>query len=248
MTANVLTTIADGVATVTLNRPQSSNALTRDLRDDLQSVLGCLAKESSVGAVVLTGAGERAFCAGLDRNELPTVLARLNDDDAPLEEDIAAMVSNHPAPVIAAVNGVVMTGGLELMLACDFAIAADHARFADTHARLGIAAMWGLTVRLPRRIGAARARQMSLTGEWVGAAQAAAWGLVNEVVPAGELMPRAVTLAAAIAGCDRDAVMFTRSLIDAGDEGGLVERLVQEKERASTFNRVRTQRSEGGLV
>ncbi|MGE0596173.1 MAG: enoyl-CoA hydratase [Hyphomonadaceae bacterium] len=243
MTTDVLTTSAHGVATITLNRPEASNALTFGMRDDLSLALSELAADAAIRAVVLTGAGDRAFCGGLDRNELPMMMARLEDESGALDQDIAAIVAAHPTPVIAAVNGVAMTGGLELMLACDFALAADHARFADTHARLGIAPMWGMSQRLPRRIGASRAKQMALTGDWIDAERALSWGLVNEVAPREALMARARALAAAIAQCDADAVAVGRRLIDAGDGTNLAAGLEREKQEASAFNRAQWKRS-----
>lgn len=208
---------ADGVAVVTLNRPEARNALSVGLREAASNILRGFANDDSIGAVVLTGAGA-AFSAGVDLKEIS------NPGGAPKPsargaDDLAAAVVACPVPVIAAVNGIAVTGGLELLLACDVILASADARFADTHARLGIMPSWGITQRLPRLIGMSRAKQMSLTGNYLDAETAERWGLVNEVVPAAALLARAIALASEMASCDRRAV---RNLKRAYDEGSLV--------------------------
>ena len=246
MTESVVTTVDGGVATVTLNRPEARNAISGGVRDGLADAFYALGGNSSIRAIVLTGAGDRAFCAGVDREDLPAMIASLADLNAAPQIDAATIVARSPVPVIAAVNGVAVTGGLELMLACDFSICADHARFADTHARLGIAALWGMSVRLPRRIGVERAKQMCLTGQWVDASQAAAWGLVNAVVPGANLAESAHEIAAAISRCDPDAVAFVRRQLEDGVMGAFSEALVRETSAASEFNKTRPSRRDGG--
>src|SRR5688572_10686420 len=121
-------------------------------------------------------------------------------------------------PVIGAINGVAITGGFEVAMACDFLVASERARFADTHARVGIMPGWGLTVLLPQAVGVRRAKELSTTGNFLDAETALAWGLVNHVVPHEELLPFARKLAADIGGVDRRAV---RQMLDTYDEGGL---------------------------
>jgi len=185
------------VAVVTLNRPEARNALSAALVALIDEAFVDLDRRNDVAAIILTGA-DPAFCAGFDLRQLSTEVRsvqqlRQRDPVAHL-----GMLPQHRTPVIGAVNGPAVTGGLELALACDFLIASDRARFADTHARVGAMPGAGLTVRLPELIGINRARQMSFTGDFVGAQRAYEWGLVNEVVPHDQLLTRAREVAAAI--------------------------------------------------
>ncbi len=149
--------------------------------------------------IVLTGA-DPAFCAGLD-------LTELGEPDSPLRGAAGGPVlPGLTKPLIGAINGVAVTGGLELALACDFLVASDRARFADTHARVGIQPGWGLTVALPEAIGFRRAREMSGTGNFIDAHTALTWGLVNHVVPHEDLLSFAHRLAADAASTDQDAM------------------------------------------
>ena len=151
----------EGVAVVTLNRPEAMNALSRGLRAQLAQVMRELDEDERVRVVILTGAGERAFTAGLDLKELGTDTANLGAANA--EDSLAnpvKAVEQCRKPVIGAINGVAITGGFELALACDILIAADTARFADTHARVGIMPGWGLSQKLSRTIGISRANEL----------------------------------------------------------------------------------------
>jgi enoyl-CoA hydratase len=197
--ADVLCEIRDLVATVTLNRPARRNALSGALLTSLRTTLAGLESDDSVRAIVLTGA-DPAFCAGLD-------LAELGEPGGPLSSAASGPVlPQMSTPLIGAVNGVAITGGLELALACDFLIASERARFADTHARIGIMPGWGLTVQLPAAVGLRRAREMSATGNFVDARTALEWGLVNHVVPHQDLLDFTVQLAADAASSDAAAV------------------------------------------
>lgn len=207
----VLHEVADLVATVTLNRPDRRNALSGELISVLRKTLAELDERDDVLAIVLTGA-DPAFCAGLD-------LTELGEPDGPLRQIARGRVIPALAkPLIGAVNGVAVTGGLELALACDFLVASEHARFADTHARLGIQPGWGLTVALPEAVGLRRAREMSATGNFVDAQTALQWGLVNHVVAHGDLIAYARQLAADAASTDHDAM---RTILATYDEGSL---------------------------
>ncbi len=213
MSADVLLVeAADGVATVTLNRPDARNALSMELLGSLPRTIGELDADADVAAIVLTGA-DPAFCAGLDLREVGS------GDGGPLrgsgasggtDAEAAARRGPLPAgrttPVIGAVNGAAVTGGLELALACDWLVASERARFADTHARVGIQPGWGLSVLLPEAIGLRRAREMSATGNFVDAATALTWGMVNHVVTHDELVPTAQQLARDVASNDGAAV------------------------------------------
>ena len=192
----VLLEIEDGVATVTLNRPQAMNALSKALRSQLYQVMKQVDADDSVRAVILTGAGERAFTAGLDLKELGSeegALGAANAEGA--DENPVKAIELCRKPVIGAINGVAITGGFEVAIACDVLVASTNARFADTHARVGIVPGWGLSQKLSRMIGISRAKELSFTGNLLDAETAHAWGLVNHVVAPDELLPLARKLA-----------------------------------------------------
>jgi enoyl-CoA hydratase/carnithine racemase len=206
-TTELAVSVASGVAVVTLDRPGRRNALTGGLMTALAAAMAELDADDGVGAIILTGR-DPAFCAGLDLAELSSTAANLRVDETgrpwpPLG-----------TPVIGAVNGPAVTGGLELVLHCDLAIASERATFADTHTRIGVMPGWGLSVLLPQAVGLRRARQMSFTGNYVTAGQALQWGLVNQVVPHAELLAVAVGLAGDICSNDRRAVRTLRALYD----------------------------------
>jgi enoyl-CoA hydratase len=197
--SDVLCEIRGQVAVVTLNRPARRNALSAALLASLRASLAELSADTAVRAIVLTGA-DPAFCAGLD-------LSELGQPGGPLSSAASGPVLPPLSkPLIGAVNGAAITGGLELALACDFLIASERSSFADTHARIGIMPGWGLTVQLPAAVGLRRARQMSATGNFVDARTALEWGLVNHVVPHSELLDYTVRLAADAASSDPAAV------------------------------------------
>jgi enoyl-CoA hydratase len=210
--------IDHGVATVTLNRPQSMNALSRALQSELVATFEALAANSAVSVVILTGAGDRAFCAGLDLKELGSGAAKVSGG-ARVPTDGGALVraiEDFDRPVIGAINGVAITGGFELALACDVLIASTNARFADTHARVGIMPGWGLSQKLPRLIGIYRAKELSLTGNFLSAEQAERWGLVNRVVAPDALLPACRALAADMQSCDPAMVVAYKGVINEG--------------------------------
>jgi enoyl-CoA hydratase len=197
---------APGVAVVTLNRPDKYNALLPEMLESLAERFRSCAADDEVRAVVLTGSG-KAFCAGLDLGAVGE--GADFGGQAPLEPQ-----RRSPKPVVGAINGVAVTGGLELALACDFRLGSPHARFADTHSRVGITPYWGMTMALPQIVGQGWARRMSFTGDFVDAELAQRIGLLTEVVPADELVPRAVELAAAIATTNRETQTRVRDIYD----------------------------------
>jgi enoyl-CoA hydratase len=219
----VLNDVADSIATVTLNRPERRNALSGELLTLLTQTLTELNERPDVRVIVFTGA-DPAFCAGLD-------LTELGQPDSPLR-GVASdhVVPDLAKPLIGAINGVAVTGGLELALACDFLVASERARFADTHARVGIQPGWGLTVALPEAVGFRRAREMSATGNFVDAQTALAWGLVNHVVPHADLLTFTAALAADAASCDQDAMRAIFATYDAGYLGTRREALQLERQ------------------
>jgi enoyl-CoA hydratase len=166
----------DGLATLTLNRPNKLNSLSQPLFMELRTHLEDLARQTDqIGLVVIRGAG-KGFSAG---NDIEEMSQRVRRPEANFKARTVEMVAHLPQPVIAAVHGVCYTGALELALACDLIVAAESARFADTHARLGLIPMWGMSQRLPRRIGAAKAIEMMTTSRPYSGAEALAMGLVN---------------------------------------------------------------------
>ncbi|WP_109526664.1 MULTISPECIES: enoyl-CoA hydratase [Nocardia] len=199
-----------GVLILTLHRPAARNALTSGLIEALRRELAAADDDDRVDAIILTGT-DPAFCAGLDLRELGAT----GDNAVRVEE--AGIPIGHPwrplsKPMIGAVNGAAITGGLEVALACDFLVASERARFADTHAGVGVLPGWGLTSRLPATVGRGFARRMSLSGEFVDAATALRVGLVTEVVPHEELLPAAIEVAVSVVGNDRAGV---RTLLES---------------------------------
>lgn len=222
----------EGVALVTLDRPEAMNALSRGLRGALAGAFRALAEDPAIGVVILTGAG-RAFCAGLDLKEMGGEAAAAGGPAAMTEEgDLIEAVRACPVPVIGAINGFAITGGFELALACDFLIASSAARFADTHARVGIVPGWGLSQLLPRWIGPGRARELAFTGNYLDAEQACAWGLVNRVVAPEALLDTCRSLARDILSCDARTVREIKRLHREGGATTLGEALALER-RAS---------------
>jgi enoyl-CoA hydratase len=214
MTEPVLLVDRSGeVATLTLNRPRAMNALSRALRQAIAEAFVELAADAATRVVILTGAG-RAFCAGLDLKELSS-----SGTDATATfggKDMIEAIAAFEGPVIGAINGFAITGGFELALACDLLIASREARFADTHARVGILPGWGLSQKLPRLIGIHRAKELAFTGNYLAAERAEAWGLVNRVVAPEELLPTCRALAADMLGCVPEALRGYKRVIDAG--------------------------------
>ena len=218
----------DAVAVVTLNRPEARNALSGELITGLRAAFVDLGTDDAVRAVVLTGA-DPAFCAGLDLKEVAGSGANLGMVDDGAFTPIGK-------PVVAAVNGVAYTGGLEIALSCDIRIASELAVFADTHARVGVMPGWGLTVRLPRAIGHARALEMSLAGTRLDAQTALDWGLVNHVVPHERLMETAMDIARRMAEPDPLAVATLLRMYREAGERPESEALRHESVTSQTWN------------
>jgi enoyl-CoA hydratase/carnithine racemase len=212
---SILLTIDGPVATITLNRPDKLNAIDPELLAELEAAVGELDRRDDVHVVLLTGAGDRAFCAGADIHAWSAV--------TPIEmwrtwlrdgHRVFDRVASLRPPVIAALNGYTFGGGLELALAADLRLAAEGIELALPEVKLGIIPGWGGTQRLPALIGKARAKQMIFTGMRVDAATAERWGLVNEVAAPDALMARAQEFAAAIAANAPLAVQFAKQSID----------------------------------
>ena len=214
MSENIVRVEKDGpVAIVTLNRPDALNALSRAMRSEIVKAFTELSKDDSVRAAVLTGEG-RAFTAGIDLKEAGQTGFALGADGGDI--DLAKGLAAFPWPIIGAINGFAITGGFELALMCDVLLASENAKFADTHARVGIVPGWGLSQKLPRMIGTSRAKELSFTGNFLDADTAERWGLVNRVYKADELVPAAVKMAHDMASCDPVLLRKYKALIDDG--------------------------------
>ena len=193
--------VADAVATITLNRPEVRNAINTSMRKGLWAAIDRAEADDDVAVTILTGT-DPAFCAGLDLRELGSRPAEPVEDPSVGSRGSVRPFPDHAKPLIGAVNGPAITGGFELALNCDFLIASERAVFADTHARVGVMPGWGLSVLLADAVGVRRAREISLSGNFVSASEALTWGLVNRVVPHSELLETVGRLAADIAGND----------------------------------------------
>jgi enoyl-CoA hydratase len=204
------------VAVLTLNRPKVLNALNAALLRDLEAALDALAVDADVRAIVLTGAGDKAFVAGADINELAVLTPAEGKEHARHGQRLFDRVEHLGKPVIAAINGFALGGGCELALACTVRIAAETARLGQPEINLGIIPGYGGSQRLPRLVGKGRALEILLTGDMVSAARAYEIGLVNKVVPAADLLPAATALAQALAS---KAPIATRYILEAVNHG-----------------------------
>jgi enoyl-CoA hydratase len=201
----VFTTVTNRVATITINRPEARNALNRAVRDALPAAMAAANADDNIDVVILTGT-DPAFTAGLDLKELGgggNQISAATKDEPPAPHGPFAPLFK---PLIGAINGVAITGGFEIALNCDFLIASERAAFADTHARVGVMPGWGLSVLLAEAVGVRKAREISFTGNFVSADQALAIGLVNQVVPHGDLLDVCQRLAEDIVGNEQAGV------------------------------------------
>lgn len=236
---------AERITTVTIDRPEARNALSREVLHALWDAVAAAGRDEDADAVVLTGT-DPAFCAGMDLKEMGGEAASAVPEREPGAgpgRDTNGLFRFLPAigkPVIGAVNGVCVTGGLEVALQCTFLVASDRARFADTHARVGVIPGGGMTVLLAQAIGLRRAIEMSLTGNFIDATEALGLGLVNHVVPHEDLLPFARKLAADIVSNDQPAVrtllaQYHRAANAATlDEAHLAEGMAAENWRQGT--------------
>jgi enoyl-CoA hydratase len=235
----VLVEVEDRIATLTLNRPEARNALSQALTHALWDAVGSAGANPDVDVLVLTGA-DPAFCAGVDLKEVAGLTPPSASPRAPgtgPSRDRNGLFRFLPLidkPIIGAINGVAVTGGLEVALQCTFLVASEQARFGDTHARVGIMPGGGVTVLLAQSVGIRRAIEMSLTGNFVTADEALRLGLVNHVVPHEQLMPVARQLAADIVSNDQRGVhqlhQHYRQIANAAtlDEAHLIEGYMAE--------------------
>lgn len=227
----VLFEIKDRVALITLNRPEKRNAMNQALLAQLYDAVDRVTDDSSIACAIITGTGT-GFCSGLDLGCLATDnLLDPRGDGTDMPHVFAAC----PKPIIGAVNGPTMTGGFELALNCDFLIASTEARFADTHAKVGIHPGWGMSQLLQQAVGQRLAKQMSLTCEFISAEKALAIGLVNEVVPPGSLIPRCFEIANQICSVNQQMMMTVKALIELKNKVSIADALDMEAEGFKAF-------------
>ncbi|MCB0996293.1 MAG: enoyl-CoA hydratase [Acidimicrobiales bacterium] len=217
--------VSDRVAILTIDREHRKNSLTLAMRQAIEQICATVDDDPDVDVLVLSAVGS-VFCAGVDIKEVGELGGSLTPTDP------GAALRSVAKPVLCAVGGACVSGGLELALSCDLIIASEQARFADTHARLGALPRWGLSALLPRAVGLAKAKEMTITGNFVDAAEALRLGLVTRVVPDGELDAAVRALAADIVSNDQRAVRGSLDLYDRGAWCSVAEALDIEREVA----------------
>jgi enoyl-CoA hydratase len=218
------------VATVVINRPEKLNALNALAKEELRDCILSIGKDEGIGAAIITGAGEKSFVAGTDIAELADLDAAAGRRFAERGQEIFNLIERLDKPIIAAVNGYALGGGCELALACHLRLASEKARFGQPEVQLGVIPGYGGTQRLARLVGRGRALEMILTGAQVDAEEAYRIGLVNRVVPAGELLVRAQAMAEQIASMAPRALAFALRAVAAAGETTLGEGLRREAE------------------
>ncbi|HJV36444.1 enoyl-CoA hydratase/isomerase family protein [Geomonas sp.] len=213
---SLLLDITDGIAKLTVNRPESLNALNAELLSELECAVYQLEQDSAVKVVIVTGAGEKAFVAGADIKEMSSMTPYQAHQFALKGQRVVLSLQKMKKPVIAAVNGYALGGGLELALACDFIYASDKAKLGFPEVTLGIMPGFGGTQNLARLVGPGRANEMIFSGRMISAEKALAWGVVNELFPAEALLSKAVETAATIGGTGLIGVGYAKDAIANG--------------------------------
>ncbi|HOQ10916.1 MAG: 2,3-dehydroadipyl-CoA hydratase [Spirochaetes bacterium ADurb.Bin218] len=227
----VLFEVRDEIAIITLNRPEKRNSINRELLAGLYDAIEEVSRNENIKVGIITGNG-KSFCAGIDLS----VIGKENLFDIRGNGiDLPDIFGSCRKPLIGAINGHAITGGFEIALNCDFLIASDNAMFADTHAKVGIHPGWGMTQLLQQAVGKRRAKQMSLTCQFITAEEALKFGLVNEVVPQENLMNRTIEIAKQICENKYDMVITVRDLINYRDTASMGQALAHERERFRRF-------------
>lgn len=227
----VLTEIIGGVALITLNRPNRLNAISEGLSKELINAINAANAAQGVNAIVLTGSG-RAFCAGVDLKDVAG-----NESNIIESKDMMNAFDQCQKPIIGAINGAAMTGGLELALSCDFLYASEKAIFGDTHAKVGLMPTWGMSQKLSRIIGINRAREMSLAGNTIDSLTAMQWGLVNKIFSSETLLDETLMRAQSIAELNKTNTQNLKKLINDGWRLPLEKAMLLEDEYSFPHNR-----------
>lgn len=226
---HLLLRVEGGVLILTLNRPEARNALSPALVEDLHTALDRFVDDDSLRAAVLTGTG-RGFCAGLDLKVFAAAAA-----DRTRVSRLIHRFGHLPKPVVGAVNGAAVAGGLEIALGCDFLVGSPAALFADTHVKIGAFPGGGMTARLSRAVGTRTAKAMSLGGLRLDAEAALRAGLLSQIVAPEQLVVRAIELAGAIAAADPDLTQIVRRLLDDNADRKLTHALAVEAEELQSW-------------
>ena len=223
-------TCADGIATLLFNRPKALNALNTALLGEFACALEGIRKDESIRVLILTGAGEKSFVAGADITEIATLSPLAAKQFARYGQEAINALQGLAIPVIAAVNGYALGGGCEMALACDFIYASEKAVFGLPEINLGVIPGFGGTQRLPRLVGANRAKEMIFTGKHLNAAEAREIGLVNRIFPPDELLPAAMETAKLIAGKGKASLCAAKQTVNQGLNADLATGLAIERD------------------
>jgi enoyl-CoA hydratase len=232
---NIILEKRDGIARITLNRPEVLNALNVAILVEIRKALDVIQEDDSIGVVVLTGEG-RAFSVGVDLKSIGGRKLKggsVGDEINQAARSLIQAMEKLPKPIIAMVNGVCLTGALEIAIGCDMIVASENAKFGDTHIRWGFRPTWGLSQKLPRALGTMKAKELSFTAEMISAEEAERIGLINRAVTAEELEPTVRALAEKIMNNSRDAIAAYKTLINRGFRENLATAL--ELEAETTF-------------
>jgi enoyl-CoA hydratase/carnithine racemase len=219
----------EGIGYITLNRPETLNAYSVQMRDDLYEILSAIKDDSDVKVAILKGAGEKAFCAGADLSEFLTAPPPVAARQVRFDRDVWGLFSKIPQPLIAALHGYVLGSGIEMALFCDIRIASEDAQFGLPEVDLGIIPAAGGTQTLPRTVGRSKAIEMLLTDDWISADEAWRINLVNRVVPRDKLLDTAEKMAKKIASYDPMAVLYAKEAVVRGADMTLAEGLNLER-------------------
>ena len=225
---NLLYEKKNNIAYVTLNRPKVLNALNKATWNDLRAAFEDARDDETVRGVIVTGAGDKAFIAGADINEIATASAVQAEESSSYGQEVLNLIENLGKPVIAAINGFALGGGCETAMACTIRLASENARFGQPEVKLGVLPGGGGTQRLPRLVGKGRALQLILSGAMINASEAYRIGLVNEVVPTADLIPRAEALLREIFANAPIAVKYSIEAVNKGLETSQAEGLALE--------------------
>lgn len=227
----VLFETENGMAVITLNRPEKRNAINRELLIHLYDYLEEVSGNDNIRAAIITGNG-KSFCAGIDLSVIGTQNLFDPRGDG---KDLPDLFEACKKPIIGAINGHAITGGFEIALNCDFLIASEQASFADTHAKVGIHPGWGMTQLLQQAVGQRMARQLSFTCQFISAEKALEYGLVNEVVPHEELLSRTRQIAAHICDVNQEMLGIVKDLIEYRNHASLQEAFAHERKGFRAF-------------